>query len=275
MNPFPSLEGFGPTRRTLQLYARAISAIARVHALPHPHWWHISLKVTPSGLISDNIPIPAGGILAYRMDFQSDQIIVWSSSGWQKSFSMADGLSGSVMGDLLIAAAAEAGLHGEYDRSRFESDEPGEYNPAVVRNFFTALVSADRVLKKHRARLSDDTGPVQLWSHGFDLAMEWYGSRREQYEENNETKEAPAQINLGFYPGTDDASSYFYSNPWPFEADQLVGNPLPAGAAWHTDGWQGTIMPYSTVRGLAEPESHLLDYAMAVYDLASPLLSAF
>ena len=52
--PFPTLDGFGPTRQTLQLYGRALSGLARVHGVAHPNWWHISLRVMPSGLVSDN-----------------------------------------------------------------------------------------------------------------------------------------------------------------------------------------------------------------------------
>jgi len=79
--PFPTLDGFGPTRRTLQLYSRALSGLARVHGVAHPNWWHISLRVTPSGLQSDNIPLPGGGILAGRLDLLAGQLILWTSGG--------------------------------------------------------------------------------------------------------------------------------------------------------------------------------------------------
>lgn len=273
MKPFPSLNDFGPTRQTLQLYARAISAVARVHGINHPKWWHISLKVTPSGLISDNIPTPSGGILAFRMDFQLDQIVAWNSSGRQMAYSMASGTSGTAMGEQLIAAAAENGLFGEYQHERFENDDLTGYDREIANRFFKALVSADRVLKKHRARLSGDTSPVQLWPHGFDLATEWFGTRMETYEEAGETRAIPAQINFGFYPGEDDATSYFYCNPWPFDADRLLNHALPAGAAWHTEGWQGTILPYTEVCDQENAEDRLLDYAKAVFDLAQPLLT--
>jgi hypothetical protein len=274
MNPFPSLKNFGPTRHTLQLYARAISAIARVHAEPQQNWGHVSLKVIPNGLLSDNLPTPSGGILAFRMDFHSHQIVAWESSGWHKSFSMSGGLSGTEMGARLIQAAGEMGLEGEYQRERFESDTPGVYDIDVAWRFFTVLASADRILKKHRARLTGNTGPVQLWPHGFDLAMEWFGTRMETYSENGETKKMPAQLNFGFYPGEDDASSYFYSNPWPFETERLLEKPLPANASWHTEGWQGSILPYTEVTGQAKAEDRLLEYAKAVFDLASPTLTA-
>jgi hypothetical protein len=85
---------------------------------------------------------------------------------------------------------------------------------------------------------------------------------------------SPAQLNLGFYPGDDDASSYFYSNPWPFESAALLGRDLPPGAQWHTEGWEGSMLPYTTLRDDPSPEERLLDYAKAVFDIASPGLTS-
>jgi len=269
---FPTQDGFGPTRRTLQLYARALSGIARVHGVAHPNWWHISLRVTPSGLLGDNIPLPGGGILAGRLDLLARQLVLWTSGGSQWAMPLDDGLSGTAMGERVITAAAEAGLHGDYDRARFASDKPGVYDADAAGRFFAALVTADRVLKKHRAGLTGNTGPVQFWPHGFDLAMEWFGTRVERTEKGGQSKELPAQLNLGFYPGQDDASSYFYSNPWPFDSDKLLDHPLPHGASWHTEGWQGSILPYTTLRDDPRGEERVLAFAAAVHDIAAPLL---
>ena len=270
--PFPLLDGFGPTRRTLQLYSRALSGVARVHGVAHPNWWHISLRVTPSGLQSDNIPLPGGGILAGRLDLLAHRLVLWTSGGRAWSLPMDAGLSGTTMGERIITVAAEAGLHGEYDRQKFVSAAPGVYDTDAAGRFFAALVKADRILKKHRAHLTGNTGPVQLWPHGFDLSMEWYGTRVERTEENGEVKETPAQLNLGFYPGEDDASSYFYSSPWPFDSDVLLDKPLPAGASWHTEGWQGATLPYVALRHDDHAEKRVLAFAAAVYDIAAPLL---
>ena len=270
--PFPTLDGFGPTRHTLQLYARTLSGLSRIHGVPHPNWWHISLRVTPSGLLSDNIPLPTGGILAGRLDLPAHELVLWTSDGRQWTLPMTAGWSGTEMGERVIVAAAEAGLHGELDRGRFAGDEPGVYDPAAAERCFTALVKADRVLKKHRARLAGNIGPVQLWPHGFDLAMEWFGTRVERYEENGRMKEVPSQLNFGFYPGEDDATSYFYSNPWPFDADKLLDRSLPDGASWHTEGWQGSILPYTALRDDPAAEERVLDYAAAVFEAAAPLL---
>jgi hypothetical protein len=227
------------------------------------------MKVTPSGLVTDNIPLPGGGILAGTLDFHQRRITMEDSDGHVWTIPLDEGLSGSAMGERIIAVAAEAGFGGEVDRGRFASDEPGVYDADAAGRFFTALVRADRVFKRRGALLGDDAGPVRLWPHGFDLAMEWFGARVEKLNEGGKTVELPAQLNLGFYPGENDADSYFYSNPWPFDGDQLLDRPLPDGAGWHTEGWQGAMLPYKAARD----EDQVLVFAAAVFDVASPLLN--
>jgi hypothetical protein len=266
---FPSLDGFGPTRRTLQLYSRALSALARAHAPTHPNWWHVSLRPTPSGLVTTNIPLPDGNILAGRIDLRRRALGLSTSDGRAWVWPVDAGLSGSAMGERIIAAAAEAGLADTVDRSKFADDEPGVYEAEVVARFLAALIRAERVLGRRSAELGIHAGPAQLWPHGFDMSMEWFGSRLVRSEDGGEEGEQPAQLNLGFYPGEDDAGSYFYSSPWPFDADKLLGRTLPAGATWHTDGWQGAKLAYTAVRD----EEKLYDFATAVFEIAAPLLT--
>ncbi len=113
--------------------------------------------------------------------------------------------------------------------------------------------------------------PVQVWPHGFDTAFDWLGTRVEEAEEHGEVQQFPSTLNLGLYPGE---PAYFYSNPWPFETDKLLGNDLPAGAQWHTEGWQGTMMPYEELVGDDNAEARLREYAQRVFDVASPTLMA-
>jgi hypothetical protein len=67
---------------------------------------------------------------------------------------------------------------------------------------------------------------------------------------------------------------YFYSNPWPFEEAQLVDKPLPRGAQWFTDSWQGTLLPYDELVGDRQAMDRLLEYAQRVYEISAPTLSA-
>lgn len=270
MSFFTSLANFEPTRQTLHLYSHAMSVVPRVHGIIHPKWWHISLKLRPDGLVTDNIPLPDGGVLALRLDLNQHRLAATSSSGEAKSVSLTERMTGSEIGEWVMTAVSHFGLQGNYPRDRFASDEPRQYDPEQAQRFFGVLTNVARTFEKHRARLKGPVGPVQIWPHGFDIAFEWFGSRVERAEEHGEVQEFPSQINLGFYPGSD---PYFYSNPWPFEAEALLEKPLPAGASWHTSGWQGAMLPYSELVDRTDAEARLLQFAQAVYDLAAPTLT--
>lgn len=271
---FPSLDGFEPTRQTLQLYSRVVSAVLRAHAQPHPRWWHISLKVVPDGLVTNDLPLPTGGLLALKMDLRYHQIVLADQGQVKRTFDMALGMPASAMGDAVLSAVAELGLTGPFARDKFESDEARDYDPVQAQRFQDVLVRVDRVFKQHRAGLPGEVGPVQFWSHGFDLSFEWFGSRTQSLEEHGQVQRIPAQLNLGFYPGDSGNSPYFYSNPWPFETEFLLGKPLPAQTRWHTEGWQGTMLPYAALVEDPGAEDRLLAYARAVYELVSPTLLA-
>ena len=265
---FPQLENWEPTRQTLQWYSRSVTAIPRAHAEPHPKWWHTSLKVVPDGLITEKVTLPDGGNLWLKMDLRRHRVIILTDSESLYEFSMTEGLSSSAFADLLISAAADLGLDSRYEREKFENGDPREYDPDAAENFLTALVNADRIYKNHQKNLAGDVSPVQFWPHGFDLSIEWFGTRVEIHE----GVEYPSQLNLGFFPGSPETAPYFYSNPWPFEADILLDSPLPAGASWHTAGWEGTILPYEELAEDDEAEARLVAYAKRVFELSAPTL---
>jgi Family of unknown function (DUF5996) len=108
-----------------------------------------------------------------------------------------------------------------------------------------------------------------VWPHGFDIACEWYSTRMVEHDENGTVTTSPAQINLGLYPKD---GAYFYSNPWPFDAAALLDVPLPEPAAWHTDGWLGSILAYDEVAGRPDGRRRVLEFAAAVHAAAAPTL---
>jgi hypothetical protein len=266
---FPPLpEEWEPTRVTLQAYSRGITALPRALAPHHPKWWHASLIVRPSGLTSDIVPAPDGGAVEFRLDLPIGDASVRSSDGRESRISLAAGATGTEFADEVLALAADLGVAGDVDRSKFESDEPRHFDPEHASLFWPALTTAAAVLEAHRRSLQGPVGPLQLWPHGFDMAFEWFGTRTEMHEEGGETTEHPSQINFGFYPGGD---AYFYANPWPFE-ESLLGESLPDGATWHTEGWQGTMLPYAEVVGHPDGVGRVSGYFQRVFEVASPTL---
>ena len=267
----PLPDTFESTRATLHAYSHAVGAVPRAHGTHHPKWWHVSLKVTPRGLATDNVSLPSGGLVSVLMDLHTHEVVVHATDGSDTRLSMTDGLTGTQMADRLIAVVAALGLEGEYDRSKFENDEPRPYDPDAASSYFQALANVSHIFNHHLQSLDGTVGQVQFWPHNFDLACEWFGTRVETHEEHGEVTRHPAQINLGFYAA---GRPYFYSNPWPFEGDTLLRADLPHGAAWHTEGWEGSILYYDQLAGDPDAATKLLDYARAVYDIAAPTLTA-
>lgn len=270
--PLPPLpQDWEPTRATLHNYANAVGVIARAHAVPHPKWWHISLEVRSTGLITDTMPLPGGGTFDLRLDLRTHEAVLETSTGQRRAISLEEGLTGSEFGSRLIAIVGEFGLEGDYVTEKFESDEPREYSASDAALFFAALVNIDHNLEIHRSSLDGPVGPIQIWPHGFDVAFEWYGTKMVDYEENGEVTKMPAQVNLGFYPRD---RAYFYSNPWPFDTATLTAHPLPQPAGWNTEGWEGSILYYDDLLDSPDPSQTLLDYAKAVFEAAVPTLTS-
>lgn len=256
------------TNKTLHLYCQAVGVVPRAHAEPHPKWWHIGLQVQPDGLRTVNMDLSGGGTFWLELNLRQHKTKIYTAQGGGFELSHTAALSGTEFGNQLLAAVSELGLTGNYARQRFENDEPRSYDPAAAEQFMDVLIEVNRILNDHRATLAGDTSPVIFWTHGFDLALEWFGNRVYSYESEGESKDYPGQINFGFFPRDE---PYFYSNPWPFEVDVLLDKPLPNGVKWHTEGWQGTIIPYNQLAGDPNAEARLREYFRAVYNLCAPM----
>jgi hypothetical protein len=272
---FPSLKGWEPTRDTLHWYIKGVGVIPRAHAVSQPKWWHISLKVQPEGLVTEPMPLSDGHTFYLSTNLREHRVTLTTSRGEKRDFSMLEGLTSKKFAQELLAAVEDFGLGGDYAHQKYQNDDPRQYDPEMVERYLVALLNVDRIFKQHRNNLEGEKGPVQLWPHGFDLAFEWFGTRTVEYEEGGKVTTYPSQLNLGFSPGdSGHPEPYFYSNPFPFEAEKLVDKPLPEGASWHTEGWQGTILPYSALVEDERAADRLLAYARAVYEICEPVLMA-
>lgn len=267
----PLPDDFEPTRATLHHYSHAVAVVPRAHAEPHDRWWHMSLTVTERGLETDPMPLPDGGTFKVIMDLRTHEVVVEANEAAAARISMAEGLTGTEMGDAILAEVAALGRDAAYAREKFESDDERPYDKAAAESFHQVITHMAAVLATHRDSLGDRVGPLQLWPHGFDMAFEWFGTRVEEYEEEGEVQQHSSQCNFGFYPG---GRPYLYANPWPFERDILLDVELPGGAAWHTEGWEGSILYYDQLAGDPNAESRILDFLRAVYEAAAPTLTA-
>jgi hypothetical protein len=74
-------------------------------------------------------------------------------------------------------------------------------------------------------------------------------------------------MNFGFSTGDGGMPEpYFYITAYPLPAG-LGATPVPTGAVWHTEGWQGAVLPYATLVGAPDAEDTLLNF-LRTYETA-------
>jgi hypothetical protein len=143
-----------------------------------------------------------------------------------------------------------------------------------ITRFGRILDWSDSVFEEFSGWFNGKTSPVDLFWHGFDLAVTRFSGRpAPPVDADPVTREAYSHevISLGFWPGDDvvgDAAYYSYTVP---ESDGLRDQPLPAGA-WTESGYGLlAILPYETVRTARDPKTMLLAYCQSAYEAGSRL----
>ena len=219
-----------PTRASLQAYAQAVTAFPRAGAAQDPRWSHVAMDPHPVGFVTWPTPLADGSELVTVLDLER-HVVTASAGDDVIDIDLTSGPSSRSVGDALMGLATSHGLDADVDVERFGSSESRSYDTAHAEAFLGASRAAVAALESVHDPLGGEVAGPHLWPHGFDVAAEWFSERMVPYGDG----EASAQIAMGWYPSEE---SYVYVNPWPFRAE-YEEIPLPAGAAWHRDGWDG------------------------------------
>jgi hypothetical protein len=160
---------------------------------------------------------------------------------------------------------AELDIKPALDRAKYDDDHPGTYDEAAVTRAWQAFSQIDAVFKEFKSGLRNESGPVQLWPHHFDLAVLWFSGRHVSGIDLADEESADEQMNFGFSTG-DEAipDPYFYITAYP-RPDTFTTAALPAGAYWHTSGFTAAILPYESVRTAENPQTTLLSFLKALH----------
>lgn len=272
MNGFPALrESMLPTRDTLHDHARLLGAVRRELLPKHPRWWHISLQVVDDGLSTGPMPIDDGGPLELAIDIREHRLRAVRGETGLAELPLDDGLPARDLGRRLVPELRRAGAALSDPFEPDLEDPAPRYEPAAAAAYLEALRSTRDVLAAARAGLTGEVGPIQLWPHHFDLAFEWFGTRTVAPEDGGEEGGSPTQIGFGFSTGDDGhPAPYYYAKPWPFES-RLTREPLPEGACWQTEPWEGSLLEYAAVR--RSGGDLLRGYCERVWEVAAPTLA--
>ncbi len=282
MNPvadWPTLafDDWADTKHTLHRYVQTVGKIRMALAPYRNHWWHVTLYVDTRGLTTGPMPLPDGRAAEIRFDFVDHRLVVLTSDGEDRSFTLHHGLACMDFYrqtfDALASLSIRAGIHpAPFDLPGpllSEDSDHDAYDPDAVHRYWTVLRRTAEVMDRFGGRFIGKQSPAHLFWHSFDLAMARYSGRPAPPRPGADPVTAEAYshevIAFGFWPGDDKVpapSFYSYTAPAP---QGLTDQPLqPAPAFWNEEA--GTAyLPYDDVRSGTAPERTLMEFFESAY----------
>lgn len=272
--PSLTLKDWLETRNTLQKYAQMISAIREKMSIPHPHWWHISLRVSDRGLTTTPIPNDKntlGQTFEIILDLKNHHLIIESNFREAKRIKLT-GQSLCALCEETCSLLTDIGVVLPLDKEKFSDGKSGKYDENAVTDYWTALKEINRITNKFRSELSGERSPVQLWSHHFHLSMSWFSGRLISDKDPNDPDSSKEQMTFGFSTGDDTITdAYFYITAYPLP-EGLSNLKPPKNSRWNSKGFQGEIMMYDSFANSENPEEKLLNYFRTFHKTGAELI---
>ena len=261
---FPKLDdsdAIADTRDAMHAYARVLGDCLKACRGKRKHWWHASLRPSLNGLTTGIVR--AATDFELELDFRRAQLHAHSRNdevfdvdlNGQPAVEIAQAVSdfmsanGIGAAELEPFATADRATTGWQDFSAPRSESMGQ----VLRSVGTAM-------EMFRAGVREETSPVQLWPHHFDLSMIWLPGEKIPGQDPMDEEYSDKQMNFGFAFGDESISEpYFYVTAYP-TPDAMAATELPAGSEWKTDGFNGAVLTYRSLLNASDPSSHLQDF---------------
>lgn len=257
---FPKLdfEGAAQTRDALHAYAGILGDWLKSCRRKRKHWWHASLRPSIAGLTTG--VVHAGIGFELEIDLRASRIIGRTSQGAQL-IEAIDGQStvelAQEISDFLTASGVEDGLV-PANKSQF-SDRFAGYSAKHAQSLGRVLNDVSAAMAEFRAGIREETSPIQLWPHHFDLSMLWLPGEKIEGQDPDNEEYSDKQMNFGFTFG--DAGipePYFYVTAYPLP-DSFPSLSLPVGTEWKTEGFSGAVLLYKTLAESSDPTGYLQD----------------
>jgi len=276
-----------PTAETLQLWTQIVGKVRLARTPWLNHSWQVTLYLSARGLTTGLIPHDRVGF-EMEFDFIAGALVIRVTDGGERRIPL---LAGSVAGfhAAVVQTLADLGVATRFDGVPNEIVDPipfakdtreRDYDPAVARAFWLAMVQIERVFLRFRTRFLGKCSPVHFFWGSFDLAVTRFSGRRAPphpggvpHLPDTVAREAYSHevSSAGFWPGggaVEEPSFYAYAYPAPAGfADAPVA---PEGARF--DKALGEfLLPYAAVRSAADPDAALTAFLQSTYEAAADL----
>lgn len=157
-----------------------------------------------------------------------------------------------------------------------EDDVHDSYDAEAVTAFWRTMVEAGRAFDIFRARFVGKSSPTHLFWGALDLASTRFSGRTAPPHPGGAPNCGPHVMHeayshevssVGYWPGGDE-EGIFYAYAYPEPPGYRSMPAGPEGARWGDDLAE-FVLPYTAVRGAADPDTVLLDFLQATYATAA------
>lgn len=254
---FPKLDpdAISATRDALHAYARVLGGWLATTRARRKHWWHASLRPSLRGLTTG--VVHAGVDFELELDFVASQLRVQTTEK-----NVTEDLTGqsaarvaSDLDETLAAIGVDPSLApGDKVRS---GQQFLDYSSAHANSLQHALASVAAALEDFRAGIREETSPIQVWPHHFDLSMIWLPGHKVPDQDPADEEYADKQMNFGFVFGDEGIEEpYFYVTAYPLPS-ALPTVELPPGTTWLSEGFNGAVLLYKDLVAMNDPVAYL------------------
>jgi hypothetical protein len=244
------------TRDALHAYARILGDWTSACRQQRKHWWHASLRPSLNGLTTG--VVHAGIDFELELNLRQGMLLGHTSTDQHLTESLQRKSPAELatrVREFLLAAGIDERFSPE--RSQESTNEFVGYATEHADTLNRALNSVSSAMESFRASIREETSPIQLWPHHFDLAMLWLPGDKVPGQDPENEEYSDQQINFGFTFG--DAGipePYFYVTAYPLPED-FSSLQLPVGTTWHTEGFTGAVLLYQSLIENSDPHEYL------------------
>ncbi len=270
------------TYETLHMWTQILGKIKLGTLTWMNHSWHVTLKVTPTGLTTSILPY-RDQFFQIDLDLINHRLKIFTSRGDERQFSLP-GLSVAEFYQKLFTELKTLNIDLEiYSKPvelpnpiRFEDDTlHNDYDIKEVSALHKSLLAIQDVFTGFKCHFMGKCSDVHFFWGSFDLAVSRFTGRTAPKHPggipnlaNWVAEEAYSHevMSVGFWPGSDalpEAAFYCYLYPEP--AGFKTARAEPAEAYYHQT-LREFILPYKVVRESKDPEGMLREFLDSTYE---------
>jgi hypothetical protein len=259
---FPILDAtaIGPTLNAVHAYTQVLGDWLGSSLPRRKHWWQLTVRPSIGG-ISTGL-VQAGIDFELELELGKDRLRGRVHGGEELSEPLA-GRPAKELAEIVRSFLLDNGIDSELipaDKGRErDSQATPAYSVEIAETLGGALRSVNAAMSTFQADIREETSPVQIWPHHFDLGMLWLPGAKVDGQDPENEEYSDKSMNFGFTFGDEGIPEpYFYITAYPLP-NEFPGLSLPPGTKWHTEGFSGAVLPYRSLLENANPADYLID----------------